>query len=468
MTNSKPIRKTSIFLAIIIGLTATLLMPTSGTPAWGQNLTPAAPTNLEMTDNRTDDELGHVAVLQWDYDDGEGYLLESRDGSSGPWNCIVAGTYSSQEPSGTSTGSTVRGCAMAASDDWRFRVRNFNSQQSSYPGEATCDEDADYGYIFDTRPGQGYSLSPSLTVGPLTIPSADYSVPPDQAVTGLTVAAGAAHRTVQVSWDKPAQGSNTTGVALFRKWKGHSNAAKLCFYWSPDNYITSWHDTEVAAYDSTGNRNQYVYTVYPLNAAVASPTGSNGCDGDNPSTPDSDATATLALSTDIVKNSDGDLEYVTPPAPTGLTLEPRLRGYRNDVSVMRATWDDLNNAPGYKLRWRENGETDWRERSRSRKLEPNANACTGGDNAGTIESTLNDGRVWCIRENGKLLTTTVTPWPWMFNAGPGGPNDNIAPARRGISALKNNVRHEVQVATCTDQSCEGNGAWSSSRYATSR
>ena len=135
---------------------------------------------------------------------------------------------------------------------------------------------------------------------------------------------------------------------------------------------------------------------------------------------------------------------------------------------MRATWDDLNNAPGYKLRWRENGETDWRERSRSRKVEPNANACTGGDNAGTIESTLNDGRVWCIRENGKLLTTTVTPWPWMFNAGPGGPNDNIAPARRGISVLKNNVRHEVQVATCTDQSCEGNGAWSSSRYATSR
>ena len=98
MTNSKQIRKASLFLAIIIGLTATLLMPTSGTPVEGQNLTPAAPTNLEMTDNRTDDALGHVAVLQWDYDDGEGYLLESRDGSSGPWNCIVAGTYSSKNP----------------------------------------------------------------------------------------------------------------------------------------------------------------------------------------------------------------------------------------------------------------------------------------------------------------------------------------------------------------------------------
>ena len=146
-----------------------LLMSTSGTPVEGQNLTPAAPTNLDIIENRTDPDLD-VAILQWDYDDGEGYLLESRDGTSGPWNCIVAGAYASSEPSGTSTVSTVRGGAMAASEEWYFRVRNFNSQQSSYPGEATCDEDADYGYIFNTTPsttttGLRWRLHPAFAAG---------------------------------------------------------------------------------------------------------------------------------------------------------------------------------------------------------------------------------------------------------------------------------------------------------------
>ena len=44
---------------------------------------PATPTNLEIIENRTDPDLDHVAVLQWDYSDAEGYLLESRDGTSG-------------------------------------------------------------------------------------------------------------------------------------------------------------------------------------------------------------------------------------------------------------------------------------------------------------------------------------------------------------------------------------------------
>ena len=57
----------------------------------------------------------------------------------------------------------------------------------------------------------------------------------------------------------------------------------------------------------------------------------------------------------------------------------------------------------------------------------------------------------------------------MFNAaGPLKPNDNIAPARKGFGFLESGVRHEVQVATCTDQSCASAGAWSSSRYAYSR
>ena len=94
-----------------------------------------------MASQTTDDDLDHVAVLQWDYSDAEGYLLESRDGNSDPWNCIVAGTYSSSEPTGTATVSTTRGGAMAASENWHFRVRNFTSEKFSYPGEATCDEE---------------------------------------------------------------------------------------------------------------------------------------------------------------------------------------------------------------------------------------------------------------------------------------------------------------------------------------
>ena len=430
---------------------------------------PAVPTNLELASQTTDKDLDHVAVLQWDYSDAEGYLLESRDGASGPWNCIVAGTYSSGEPTGTSTVSTTRGGAMAASSNWHFRVRNFTSQEFSYPGEATCDEDADYGYIFSTVDQQGYNLSPADILGPVAIPAIDPTVRPTWQPTGLAIAAGAKHRDVQISWDEPPDGSNVTGFALYRKWQGESNTPHLCLYWSTKDseFITSYRDTHVAAYDDAGNKNKYVYKVYPLNAAVPQNLSApGGCDDYRPGDmqPQASVTATLTLSTDIFENSDGDLEYQTPPAPTGLTLESRLRGYRSDISTIIATWEDVENAPGYKVRWRETSETDWREHGRSRKLEPNANACSDG----TILSTLNDGRVWCIRENGKLLTTTVTPWPWMFNAGPGKPNDNIAPARKGFGFLESGVRHEVQVATCTDQSCESAGAWSPSRYAYSR
>ena len=422
---------------------------------------PAVPTNLEIIENRTDPGLDHVAILQWDYEDAEGYLLESRDGASGPWNCIVAGTYSSREPTGTAAVSTTRGGAMAASEDWHFQVRSFNSEEFSYPGEATCDSSAEYGYIFSTVEDQGYNLSPADTLGPVAIPEIDPTVRPTWQPTGLTIAAGAKHRDVNISWDTPPDGSNVTGFALYRKWQGESNTPHLCLYWSTKDseFITSYRDTHVAAYDDAGNKNKYVYKVYPLNAAVPQNLSApGGCDDYRPGDmqPQASVTATLTLSTDIFPNSDGDLEYASPPAPAGLTLETRFRGYRRDISTIIARWDDVENAPGYKVRWRETSETDWRERGRSRTLEPGANACSDG----TILSTLNDGRVWCIRENGKLLTTTVTPWPWMFNAGPGKPNDNIAPARKGFGFLESGVRHEVQVATCTDQSCDNAGDWS--------
>ena len=426
---------------------------------------PAVPTNLEIIENRTDPGLDHVAVLQWDYSDAQGYLLESRDGASGPWNCIVAGTYSSREPTGTAAVSTTRGGAMTASEDWHFQVRSFNSEEFSYPGEATCDSSAEYGYIFSTVDDQGYNLSPADTLGPVAIPAIDPTVRPTWQPTGLTIAAGAKHRDVNISWDTPPDGSNVTGFALYRKWQGESNTPHLCLYWSTKDseFITSYRDTHVAAYDDAGNKNKYVYKVYPLNAAVPQNLSApGGCDDYRPGDmqPQASVTATLTLSTDIFPNSGGDLEYASPPAPAGLTLETKFRGYRRDNSTIIARWDDVENAPGYKVRWRETSETDWRERGRSRTLEPGANACSDG----TILSTLNDGRVWCIRENGKLLTTTVTPWPWMFNAGPGKPNDNIAPARKGFGFLESGVRHEVQVATCTDQSCDNTGAWSASRY----
>ena len=437
-----------------------------------QDEDPATPTNLEMTHQTTDKDLDHVAVLQWDYSDAEGYLLESRDGTTGPWNCVVAGTYSSREPTGISTVSTTRGGPMGASEDWHFRVRNFTSQQFSHAGEATCNQDADYGYIFGATDGHGYNLSPADTLGPVAIPEIDPTVAPDQAPTGLTIAAGAKHRDVQISWDPPPEESNVTGFALYRKWKGLTGTPQLCLYWSTKSseLITSYQDTHVAAYDDSDNKNKYEYRVYPLNDAVPKNLSApGGCDDYRPtSVPSAMVTATLALSPDITKNSDGDLEYASPPAPLGLNLEPRIRGYRNDISAIRATWNDVDNAPGYKVRWRESGETDWREQGRSRTLEPNANACTEGDNPGTIISTLNDGRVWCVRENGKLLVTSVTPWPQMFNSGPGKPNDNIASTHKGFGFLKNSVQHEVQVATCTDQSCDSAGAWSPSRYAYSR
>ena len=430
---------------------------------------PAVPTNLEIIENRTDPGLDHVAILQWDYSDAEGYLLESRDSTSGDWNCIVAGTYSSSEPTGTATVSTTRGGAMAASSTWHFQVRNFTSQQFSYPGEATCDSSAEYGYIFSTVDDQGYNLSPAETLGPVAIPAIDPTVQPTWQPTGLTIAAGAKHRDVTVSWDEPPDGSNVTGFALYRKWQGESNTPHLCLYWSTKDseFITSYRDTHVAAYDEAGNKNKYVYKVYPLNDAVPRDRSApGGCDDYRPGDmqPQASVTATLTLSTDIFPNSDGDLEYASPPAPAGLTLETRFRGRPSDNSTIIARWEDVENAPGYKVRWRETNETDWREQGRSRKLEANANACSDG----TILSTLNDGRVWCFRENSKLLTTTVTPWPWMFNSGPGKPNDNIAPARKGFGFLESGVRHEVQVATCNDQSCDNTGAWSSSRYAYSR
>ena len=180
----------------------------------------------------------------------------------------------------------------------------------------------------------------------------------------MTRSRGTSHRT----------DSNVTGFALYRKWQGDSNTPHLCLYWSTktSEFITSYRDTHVAAYDDADNKNKYVYKVYPLNAAVPQNLSApGGCDDYKPGDmqPQASVTATLTLSTDIFPNSDGDLEYASPPAPAGLTLETRFRGYRSDNSTIIARWEDVENAPGYKVRWRETSETDWRERGRSRTLD---------------------------------------------------------------------------------------------------
>ena len=157
-----------------------------------------------MAFNRADEDLGHVAVLQWDYEDAEGYLLESRDGTSGNWNCIVAGTFSSREPSGTSTVSTTKGGAVAASEDGHFRIPHLNSQEFSYAGEATCDDTADYGYIFNTTTSKATTFRRQPPWGQSLYHQRDYSLPSDQVPTGLTVTAGAKHKDVEITGDPPA------------------------------------------------------------------------------------------------------------------------------------------------------------------------------------------------------------------------------------------------------------------------
>ena len=337
---------------------------------------PATPTNLELASQTTDDDLGHVAVLQWDYDDAEGYLLESRDGASGP------GTASSPAPTPQGNPLAPARSAPPGVEQWPPAKTGTSGSGTSHPNSSptqerhTCDEDADYGYIFSTVDDQGYNLSPADTLGPVAIPAIDPTVRPTWQPTGLTIAAGAKHRDVTDLVGRTTGRQQRHGLCPLPEMAGRLRyAPHLCLYWSTktSEFITSYRDTHVAAYDDAGNKNKYVYKVYPLNAAVPQNLSApGGCDDYRPGDmqPQASVTATLTLSTDIFPNSDGDLEYPNPPAPTGLTLETRFRGRPSDNSTIIARWEDVENAPGYKVRWRETSETDWRERGRSRTLEP--------------------------------------------------------------------------------------------------
>ena len=157
----------------------------------------------------------------------------------------------------------------------------------------------------------------------------------------------------------------------------------------------------------------------------------DGCDDDEPtSVPPASVTATLAVDTKITPNADGDLEYLNPPAPTGITLTPRLRPHHNIRSIIKVRWEGVADAPAYRVRYRKDGDTAW--------VYPS------------------------------MQPRTADPWPNMHNAEPSAPNYNGARPKIGIQNLDSNERYEVQVATCTDTSCDSIGPWSASQYATSR
>ena len=336
---------------------------------------PATPTNLEIIENRTDPDLDHVAILQWDYSDAEGYLLESRDGDSGRLelhsrrHILLKGTHRHQHGQHHQGRSNGRQLQLALpSQELQLRGVLLPSER---PPATRTPTTAISSAQWTTKATTSHQQIPWDR---LRYPQSTPPWRPTWQPTGLTIAAGAKHRDVQISWDEPPAGSNVTGFALYRKWNGHDDAPHLCLYWStkPSEFITSYRDTLIAAYETAGNRNKYVYTVYPLNEAVPSTRRApGGCDDYQPDNMflSASVTATLAISTDIFENSDGDLEYLNPPAPNGLTLETRFRGYRSDISTIIARWEDVGNAPGYKVRWRETSETDWREQGRSRELE---------------------------------------------------------------------------------------------------
>ena len=111
-----------------------------------------------------------------------------------------------------------------------------------------------------------------------------------------------------------------------------------------------------------------------------------------------------------------------------MTVKPKI-DYRNNVrSKIKVRWEGVADAPAYRVRYRKDGDTAWVYPSKQPR--------------------------------------TADPWPNMHNAEPGAPNYNGARPKIGIQNLDHNERYEVQVASCTDTSCDSTGSWSASEYAT--
>ena len=226
---------------------------------------PATPTNLELANQTTDPDLDHVAVLQWDYSDAEGYLLESREGTSGSWRCIVAGTYSSRNPPAPVRSAQPKvapwpPARTGTSGSAASPPRHFPTQ--GRPPATRKPNTAISSAQWRTRVTTSHRKTPWDR---WPYPPSTPRCAPTWQPTGLTIAAGAKHRDVQISWDEPPDGSNVTGFALYRKWQGATGTDDddlyRCLYWStkPSEFITSYRDYAIAAYETAENKNKYTY-----------------------------------------------------------------------------------------------------------------------------------------------------------------------------------------------------------------
>ena len=444
---------------------------------------PTPPTNFQIIDTLGNDSDGYDARVQWDHNqEDDGYVLERRRGNSGNWLCILAAPYG---PGSTTTVTTVRGGKLTPASNWRFRVRSLNPQALSYIDDVTCDENASYGYVHSTTPREGYNKSTALNAGPFEIPVADSGIP---APTGLATTGTPEHGMVELTWDTPAPGGDEVGFALYRKWQGNSNAPNLCLLWRQSQTMTTYTDRAAAAYDTNDNKNKYTYSLYALSKDDET-TGGNGCDGDEPDdSQKAELQLTLTTASHISRNSDGDFEHANPPVPTGLTARPRWV-YRSDTqSRMGIRWEQTADAPGYRVRFRKAGDTAWKlhsakvtpEFKRDQGNNDDYNNCTGvpkfqneteaaegvGVDQGNIPGTQVNQKVkvWCYRENGKELITSAANWPPMWEAS--GISDASPKASRRLLILEEGQRYEIQVASCTTQSCAATGDWSASRFAT--
>ena len=219
-------RLTGIALALAALVGIALLAPWSASAQ--QMGDPSAPTNLELEDSAGNDTDGYVGVLKWNYDDADGgYVLEKRLDAGGDWVCIVAGEY----PDGdTISISTLRDGRLTPAGEWYFRVFSINSQAFSYMDEATCDENAAYGYVRDPDPDEGYTFSDDAEVGPFTFTDpAEATVASLATPTGFTVDS-ARHGRVKLTWDLPDDNGRTTGYVLTREYLG-ANGVDQCVFW---------------------------------------------------------------------------------------------------------------------------------------------------------------------------------------------------------------------------------------------
>ena len=333
--------------------------------------TPLAPTNLEVTGDGGSENQYH-ATLRWNYDsDADGYLLDSRKGTSGAWNCVVAGGYPSDSDSDSIQVTTLRGGYMEAGEDWYFRVRSINAHEYAVVDEATCDENAEYGYVHSDRDNEGFTLSDGLRIGPenIGVPAESPPISDLDTPTGFRIVSAQSGR-VELDWDNPIDNGATTGYVIKRQWMGEHldangnarNNPDLCIFFPANTYRTDFEDYYVRAYDSAGPQNQYRYRLYAVNSNFSITPDQNGpytsCDRTAPDNTPAEAVATLDLSP-AIQMRNGQYTLLSPSAPTGISLSSRYWGQHDD-STIRIIWESAFIEPAFQIEHREVGE-DWEE-----------------------------------------------------------------------------------------------------------